>query len=85
MRAVCSFCAVTGCRLSAMLAQAAPVKLRHDYRENLPLIDGTAPHFSWRSDKAERNWLQSAYQMVVATSAEQSSSGLFHVPCFGRI
>lgn len=65
MRAVCSFCAVTGCRLSAMLTQAAPVKLRHDYRENLPSsmarlftflgevtkpsAIGSSPHIRWLS------------------------------------
>ena len=55
MRQVCSFCVVTVCVLSAMLTQAAPVKLRTDYRENPLGIDDTIPQFSWQRDNTERN------------------------------
>jgi alpha-L-rhamnosidase len=75
MRPVCSFCVVTVCVLSAMLVQAAPVKLRTDYRENPLGIDDTTPHFSWQSDNTERNWRQSAYQILVASSAENLQNG----------
>src|SRR5256885_4028490 len=75
MRPVCSFCAVMVCVLSAVLAQAASVKLRCDYRENPLGIDDTAPHFSWQSDNTERNWRQSAYQILVASSAENLLAG----------
>src|SRR5256885_9504810 len=75
MRPVCSFCAVMVCVLSAVLAQAAPVKLRCDYRENPLGIDDMAPHFSWQSDNTERNWRESAYQILVASSAENLQSG----------
>ena len=75
MRPVSSFCVVTVYVLFAMLAQAAPIKLRCDYRENPLGIDNTAPHFSWQSDNTERNWRQSAYQILVASSAENLQSG----------
>src|SRR5438309_8508146 len=75
MRQVRSFWVVTVCVLSAVLAQAAPVKLRCDYRENPLGIDDTAPHFSWQSDNTERNWRQSAYQVMVANSVENLQSG----------
>src|SRR5256885_6626192 len=75
MRPVCSFCAVMVCPTSAVLAEAAPIKLRCDYRENPLGIDDTAPHFSWQSDNTERNWRQSAYQILVASSAENLQNG----------
>jgi alpha-L-rhamnosidase len=75
MPRVCSFCVLTICALSAMLAQAAPVNLRTDYRSNPLGIDDTAPHLSWQSDNTERNWRQSAYQILVASSAENLQNG----------
>ena len=75
MRRVCSFCVLTICALSGMLAQGAPVKLRCDYRENPLGMDDTALHFSWQSDNSERNWRQSAYQILVASSAENLQGG----------
>jgi alpha-L-rhamnosidase len=36
---------------------------------NNPLgIDVANPHLSWQSDSTERNWMQTAYQIVVSTS-----------------
>ena len=75
MRRVSSFGIVSLCVLSAMLAQAAPVKLRCDYRDNPLGIDNTTPRFSWQSDNTERNWHQSAYQILVGSSAENLQSG----------
>src|SRR5579872_963969 len=75
MRRVSSFCIVSVYVLSAILAQAAPVKLRCDYRENPLGIDNTVPLFSWQSDNTERNWRQSAYQILVASSAENLQGG----------
>jgi alpha-L-rhamnosidase len=74
MRQVCSFCVVMVCLLSTTSAQAAPVKLRCDYRENPLGIDDATPRFSWQSDNTERNWRQSAYQILVASSAENLQS-----------
>src|SRR5213079_906384 len=70
-----SFCVVAVYVLFAMLAHAAPIKLRCDYRENPLGIDNTAPHFSWQSDNTERNWRQSAYQILVASSTENLQIG----------
>ena len=50
------------------VASAAPVHLRCEYRENPLGIDAPAPHLSWQSDSAERNWKQTAYQVLVASS-----------------
>src|SRR6185312_9913982 len=75
MRRVSSFCIVSVYVLSAMLAQAAPVKLRCDYRDNPLGIDNTTPHFSWQSDNTERNWRQSAYQILVGSSADNLQGG----------
>jgi alpha-L-rhamnosidase len=57
------------------IAQAAPAHLRCDYRENPLGIDDPAPSFSWQSDNTERNWRQSAYQILVASSAENLQRG----------
>jgi alpha-L-rhamnosidase len=75
MRRPYSFCVLTVCALFAMLAQAAPVNLRTDYRTNPLGIDDTAPNLSWQSDSTERNWRQSAYQILVASSAENLQGG----------
>src|SRR6266404_1253329 len=61
--------------LTAAAAQAAPVHLRCEYRENPIGIDATTPHFSWQSNNSERNWRQSAYQIMVASTADNLKSG----------
>ena len=50
---------------------AGPVHLRCEYLENPLGIDAPAPGLSWQSDNKERNWVQSAYQIRVATSADR--------------
>ncbi len=75
MRKICSFGLFAFCLICSMLSQAAPVKLRCDYRENPLGIDDTAPHFSWQSDNTGRNWRQSAYQIIVASSAQNLYDG----------
>jgi alpha-L-rhamnosidase len=52
------------------LAYAAPVRLRCEYLENPLGIDAATPQLSWQSDSPERNWHQSAYQILVASTAE---------------
>ena len=47
-------------------ASATPVHLRCEYLENPLGIDSARPHLSWQSDNAERNWKQSAYEILVA-------------------
>jgi len=56
-------------------AQASPVHLRCEYRENPLGIDAQAPHFSWRADNTERNWTQSAYQILVSSTADNLKNG----------
>ena len=71
-------------RLSALLIpalilisniSAAPTRLRCEYRDNPLGIDDPAPHLSWQSDTTARNWSQSAYQILVASSAKQLRAG----------
>jgi alpha-L-rhamnosidase len=38
-------------------------------------IDASTPHLSWQSDNNERNWKQSAYQILVASSSDLLRSG----------
>jgi len=66
-------------------ASAAPVHLRCEYRENPLGIDASVPHLSWQSDSRERNWKQSAYQILVANSLEHLRSGHADVWDSGKI
>jgi len=52
----------------AIGASAAPVHLRCNYRDNPLGIDSRTPHLSWQSDNSERNWRQSAYEIMVSRS-----------------
>jgi alpha-L-rhamnosidase len=56
-------------------AHAKPVRLRCEYLQNPLGIDAVQPNLSWQSDSTERNWRQSAYQILVATTSEALSSG----------
>jgi alpha-L-rhamnosidase len=49
-------------------AHAVPVHLRCESVNNPLGIDVANPHLSWQSDSTERNWMQTAYQIVVSTS-----------------
>ena len=75
MQKLCSVPVLTACFLMTTLAQAAPVRLRCDYRENPLGIDDVTPQFSWQSDSTERNWRQSAYEILVASTTEHLQSG----------
>ncbi len=52
------------------VAYATPVRLRCEYLDNPLGIDAATPQLSWQSDNTERNWIQSAYQILVASSLE---------------
>jgi len=56
-------------------AFAAPLHLRCEYLENPLGIDKASPHLSWQSDNTERDWKQSAYEILVASSAELLQEG----------
>ena len=49
-----------------------PIFLRCEYKEN-PVTDEAAPRLSWELTATERNQVQSAYQILVATSTERLS------------
>jgi alpha-L-rhamnosidase len=56
-------------------AYAAPVRLRCESVQKPLGIDTQTPSFSWQSNSTERNWRQSAYQILVASSAETLITG----------
>lgn len=64
---------------------ATPIHLRCEYRENPLGIDARVPHLSWQSDSTERNWKQSAYQVLVASSLEALRAGQGDVWDSGKI
>jgi alpha-L-rhamnosidase len=51
-----------------------PVYLRCEYKEN-PVTDVSSPRLSWELTAAENNQLQTAYQILVASSLEKLSEG----------
>src|ERR1700760_2667986 len=64
---------------------AAPVHLRTNALESPLGIDTPHPIFSWRSDATRANWMQSAYQILVATDTANLKSGKADVWDSGRI
>jgi len=58
---------------SAVAGPAAPANLRCEYLTNPLGIDVTQPRFAWVLEHSERGETQSAYQVLVATSAENLS------------
>src|SRR5579862_985042 len=68
-----------------MAAYASPVHLRCESVENPLGIDVETPHLSWQSDSTQRNWMQTAYQIVVSTSPSPASDGFAKVWDSGKI
>jgi len=66
-------------------AFATPVHLRCEYLENPLGIDAASPHLSWQSDNTEPNWTQSAYEIFVASSEVNLSSGKADIWDTGKI
>src|SRR5215469_10770898 len=66
-------------------AYATPVRLRCESLVNPLAIDAMVPHLSWQSDSTERNWHQSAYQILVASSQEQLAAGHADVWDSGKV
>ena len=69
--------AVSLIALSAGLtaAFAAPVGLRTNQRIDPLGIDSARPVLSWQSDSTARNWTQTAYRILVASSAANLQKG----------
>jgi alpha-L-rhamnosidase len=66
---------VAGLSFSLSVAAAAPVHLRTDQRVDPLGIDSEPPTLSWQSDATTRNWSQSAYRILVASSSETLRQG----------
>ena len=66
-------------------AAATPVRLRCEYLENPLSIDVASPHLSWQSDSAERNWKQTAYELLVASSDQGLRAGQADVWDSGKV
>src|SRR5271155_3139224 len=56
-------------------AQAAPVHLRTNGLVNPLGIDTQQPTFSWQNDLKSANWMQSSYEILVATDAQNLLPG----------
>jgi len=61
-------CTVPG---EAGCGQAVRLKLSCEYRDNPPGVDNPSPRLSWVIETSRRNYQQSAYQILVATSPEK--------------
>ena len=68
-----------------MTAHAVPVHLRCESVNNPLGIDVANPHLSWQSDSVERNWVQTAYQIVVSTSPSPALDASARVWDSGRV
>jgi alpha-L-rhamnosidase len=68
-----------------MAAHGVPVHLRCESVNNPLGIDVANPHLSWQSDSVERNWVQTAYQIVVSTSPSPALDASARVWDSGRV
>ena len=59
----------------ASASVAAPVHLRCEYRQDPLGIDILTPRLSWQSDSTQRNWKQTAYEILVASDSDRLNSG----------
>jgi len=71
--------------LVTLAAGASPVQLRTDHLTNPLGIDAAKPQFAWQSDATTPNWMQSAYQVLVATDEKNLVAGKADVWDSGRI
>jgi alpha-L-rhamnosidase len=66
-------------------AFAVPVHLCCEYLENPLGLDTSSPHLSWQSDNTERNWKQTAYEILVASRVELLRAGSADIWDSGKI
>ena len=71
--------------LASSFAAASPVQLRTDHLTNPIGIDTPRPQFAWQSDATTPNWMQSSYQLLVATNEDNLVRGKADVWDSGRI
>ena len=55
---------------------ATPASLRCEYLVNPTAIEEPAPHLSWIIESSSRGWRQTAYRVVVASSAAKPGARL---------
>ncbi|HUK30372.1 MAG TPA: family 78 glycoside hydrolase catalytic domain, partial [Candidatus Acidoferrum sp.] len=70
---------------TVQVVRADPVHLRTNSLENPLGIDAPHPTFSWQSDAKTPNWMQSAYEILVATEAKNLIPGKADAWDSGRI
>ena len=75
MRKLSSISCLTFLICLGTAVQASPVHLRCEYLNNPIGLDAATPHLSWQSEDSGRNWHQSAYQILVASSADKLKNG----------
>ena len=68
-----------------LAAAASPVHLRTEHLTNPIGIDAPRPQFAWQSDATTPNWIQSAYQLLIASSEKNLSGTQADVWDSGRI
>jgi alpha-L-rhamnosidase len=68
-----------------MSAHALPVHLRCESVSNPLGIDVANPHLSWQSDSTERNWTQTAYQVVVSITSSPAFDASVSVWDSGKV
>jgi alpha-L-rhamnosidase len=61
--------------LGALPLSAAPVHLRCNYQDRPLGIDTVQPRLSWQSNSTEKNWKQTAYRLIVASSPNLALAG----------
>jgi alpha-L-rhamnosidase len=77
--------AILASSLLTLAAMASPVQLRTEHRTNPLGMDAATPYFAWQSDATTPNWMQSAYQILVATSEKNLTTGKADIWDSGRI
>ena len=77
--------AILASSLLTLAAVASPVQLRTEHRTNPLGIDAATPSFAWQSDATTPNWMQSGYQILVATSEKNLTTGKADIWDSGRI
>ena len=66
-------------------AYATPVHLRTNARTQPLGIDTPQPTFSWQSDAATPNWMQTSYELLVATRPDALQPGKADAWDSGRV
>lgn len=69
----------------SVAASALPVHLRTEQRVNPMGVDAAKPSFSWQSDAQTQDWMQTAREVMVASSAAKLAAGKADVWDSGKV